>query len=64
MDGVPTVLLTLLAHHDSTPDYMQSSHAWLTETTIDSFTYCVHESIFFAGAHKATVVCVIYSCSC
>jgi hypothetical protein len=30
MTVVPTVLLTLMAHHNSHPDLLQSSHAWLT----------------------------------
>ena len=56
MSATPTILLSMLAHHDSHPDYLQASHAWLRSVEPSQFTFCVHETVFFGGAHKATVV--------
>ena len=53
--SAPAVLLSLRTKHVKHADYLDNSVMKVTETSYSNFTFCVHESVFFSGAHTAFV---------
>ena len=51
-----TVILSLASKHLSFPNEMSYSVAWLRSVNTTGFEACVHESVFFSGAHSALLV--------
>ena len=60
MNSDPVVILSLATKHISASHYKSYAVVWLRSVNTTGFEACVHERVFFSGAHEAELVSFKY----